>query len=152
MKDNKISKILNIFVAIIVAIALFLFVRVFMEDAEVMKTDPEVQKVVDPLIWFSKILLYVAVGVTLVLSLWSLLKKPAALKKALLGVLALVVVLAIAYFMSSDAEVMGTEKVLAAAGSSTSKWVGTMITYSMILGAIGTLFFVGDLLKGLIKS
>ena len=93
---------------------------------------------------------------TIVLSLWSIFRNPENLKKtlAVLGVLA--VLLVVAYFLSDTAAVYDANglKVLEGGeeGSSTNKWVGTGIWYSVILGGIASLFFVWDLLKGLVKS
>ncbi len=38
------------------------------------------------------------------------------------------------------------------AGTAINKWVGTGIWFSMALGLVASLFFVYDLVKGLIKS
>ena len=155
MKDN-LSKILNIFIAIVSAIGAFLFIRIFMEDADLIKTDPEVQQsVISPIITFSTWLLYIAIGVTVVLSFIGMVKNPENLKKTGLGVLALAVILVLAYFTGDSLEVTDPQgKVLAGgeAGSSINHWVSTGIWYSMFLGLIAGAFFVLDLAKGLIKS
>lgn len=155
MKGNKTTKFLPLIVAAIGVIGAILFVRVFMAGEEAIKTDPAVQaSVVNPLVSFSTWLLYLAVGITLLMAVWSLIKNPAALKKALLGLAVLGVLLAVSYFLSSDAAVYDGQGTMLPDGQagSTSKWVGTGIIYSLILGAIGSVFFVWDLLKGLVKS
>jgi len=155
MKDN-LSKILNIFIALVAAIGTILFIRIFMEDAKLIETDPDIQQsVISPIITFSTGLLYVAVGVTVFLSLWSLVKNPDSLKKTALGIVALGVILVTAYFTGDSLEVTDPQgKVLAGgeAGSSINHWVSTGIWYSMFLGIIAGGFFVIDLVKGLIKS
>ncbi len=51
MKSNK---ILNILIAAIAIIGGFLFIRIFMEDAEALETDVDLgNKVVSPLIYYS---------------------------------------------------------------------------------------------------
>jgi hypothetical protein len=152
----NLSKILNIFIALVAAIGAILFIRIFMEDAELIETDPDIQQsVINPIIFFSTSLLYLAIGVTVVLSVIGLVKNPDNLKKTALGVLALGVILALAYFTGDSLEVTGPQgKVLEGgeAGSSINHWVSTGIWYSMFLGLIAGAFFVLDLVKGLIKS
>jgi hypothetical protein len=156
MKSSKLSKLLNIFIAVIAAVGAFLFIRIFMEDAELIKIDPDTQQsVISPIIWFSTSLLYIAIGVTIVLSLIGLVKNPDNLKKTVLGLAVLGVILALAYFTGDSAAVADPQgKVLLGGeeGSSVNQWVSTGIWYSMFLGIIAGAFFVYDLVKGLIKS
>ncbi|WP_439127885.1 hypothetical protein [Polaribacter sp.] len=153
MKSNK---ILNILIAVIAVVGAFLFIRIFMEDAEVLKTDGDLQnKVVSPIIYFSTFLFYAAVVIAILLSLWNLVRNPQNLKKTLLGIGVLGVILMIAYFMSDTQAVLDTQGVVLEGGeegSTTNKWVGTGILYSIILGGVASLFFVYDLVKGLVKS
>ena len=155
MKSNNLSKILNIVIAIIAVIGAILFIRIFMADADAIENDPEVQSsIISPIITFSTILLYITIGIAIILSLWSLVKKPESLKKTVLGLVVLGVILVLAYFTGDSEVVVGAKGVLAGgeAGSSTNQWVSTGIWYSLFLGAIAGAFFVYDLLKGLIKS
>jgi glucan phosphoethanolaminetransferase (alkaline phosphatase superfamily) len=154
MKSNK---ILNIIIAAIAIIGAVLFVRVFMEDTEALETNVDLQNsVVSPLISFSTFLFYAAVVITILLSLWTIIKNPENLKKMLMSLAVLVVLFLVAYFMADSNEVMDANgiKVLPGgeAGSSINKWVGAGIWYSVILGGIASIFFVLDLGKGLIKS
>lgn len=155
MKGN-LSKILSAFVALIAVIGAFLFIRVFMADADAIETDAEVQaSVITPIIVFSTSLFYLAVGTAVIMSVLALVKNPESLKKTLLGVLVLGVILAVAYFTGDSLEVTDPQgKVLEGgeAGSSVNQWVSTGIWYSMFLGIIAGAFFVWDLIKGLIKS
>jgi glucan phosphoethanolaminetransferase (alkaline phosphatase superfamily) len=157
MKGINLSKILSIFIALVAVIAAILFVRVFMADANAIKTDVVTQNnVVSPLVSFSTYLLYLAIGVTVLLSLWSMIKNPENLKKTLLGVLVLGVVLVVAYFFADSNAITDAQgfKILEGGeeGSATNKWAGTGIWFSLFLGIIATGFFVFDLAKGLIKS
>ena len=143
------NKILTLLIAAISLIGAALFVnvvRIDKEDVEALST------AVGPLVSYSTWLLIGVVVVAIVASLWGMLKNPAALKKTLLGILALAVLFAVSYFMSSDAQVLGADGGLLSAQGSTSKWVGTGISFSMFLGAIAGAFFVWDLLKGIVKS
>lgn len=153
---NNLSKILSIFVALVAVVGAILFIRIFTEDAEVIKSDAEVQQsIITPIIVFSQVLLYLAIGVAVVLSLWAMVKNPENLKKTGLGVVALGVLLLLAYFTGDSAVVTDPQgKVLAGGeeGSSINQWVSTGIWYSMFLGLIAGIFFVIDLGKGLIKS
>ena len=157
MKDSKIGKFLNIFIALIAVIAAYFFARVFMAGEDAIESDPAVQNaVVSPLVTFSTLLLYAAIAVTVVLSLWAMIKNPENLKKTLLGLAVFGVLLVIAYIFADTNAVLDAQGVVikegGQAGSSTNKWVGTGIWYGVILGAIGGFFFVVDLVKGLIKS
>jgi hypothetical protein len=153
---NNLSKILSIFVALVAVVGAILFIRIFTEDAEVIKSDAEVQQsIITPIIVFSQVLLYLAIGVAVLLSLWAMVKNPENLKKTGLGVVALGVILLLAYFTGDSAVVTDPQgKVLAGGeeGSSINQWVSTGIWYSMFLGLIAGIFFVIDLGKGLIKS
>ena len=149
---NNLSKILNIFIAVIALIGAFLFIRIFITDgSDVSALDGAVGNIVS----CSTILLYFAVGATLILSFIALFRNPENLKKTLLGIALLGVVLVFAYFLADSEAVLDTaDKVLVGgeAGSTTNQWVGTGIWYSIALGLVASLFFVYDLLKGLVKS
>jgi hypothetical protein len=153
MKSNK---ILNFVIAAIAIIGGLLFIRIFMEDAQAIEENVDLQNsVVSPLISYSYWLFIATVVITIGLSLWSLIRNPENLKKTLGGLAVLAVLLAIAYFLSDSEAVYNTAGNIEPGGeegSSINQWVGTGIWYSIILGAIASLFFVWDLFKGLIKS
>ncbi len=153
MKSNK---ILNIGITLIALIGGILFIRIFSEDAEVIETNVDVQNsLVSPLISFSFWLFIAGVVITILLSLWSLIRNPENLKKTLGGLAVLAVLLFIAYFLSDSAVVYDANglNILPGGeeGSSVNRWVGTGIWYSTILLVIAGLFFIWDLLKGLVK-
>jgi hypothetical protein len=153
MKSNK---ILNFLITAIAIVGAFLFIRIFMADPEAIETDPAVQNsVISPMITFSTLLLYITIGTAVVLSLWSLIRNPQNLMKTLGGIGVLVVFFIIAYALSDANAVLDTQGVVLEGGeegSTTNKLVGTGIIYSLILGGIASLFFVFDLVKGLVKS
>jgi len=154
MKSNK---ALSILITIIALIGAGLFVHVLTYDEEVIKTDVDIQNtVISPIIYYSTYLFYAAVVITVLLSIWTVIKNPENLKKLLMSLAILGVLLLVAYFMADAQAVYDANglKILKGgeAGSSVNKWVGAGIWYSTILLAIAGLFFVYDLLKGLIKS
>jgi magnesium-transporting ATPase (P-type) len=153
MKSNK---ILSIIIAGVALVGAVLFIRIFMEDAEAIETNVDLQnKVISPIIYYSTFLLIATVVITLVLSLWSLVRNPENLKKTLMGLGVLAVLLIVSYFLSDSEAVINAAGGISEggeAGSSVNKWVGTGIWYSLILGAVASFFFVYDLVKGLIKS
>ena len=153
MKSNK---ILNILIAAIAIIGGILFIRIFMEDAQAIEKNVDLQNsIVSPLISYSYWLFIATVVITIGLSMWSLIRNPENLKKTLGGLTVLAVLLAVAYFLSDSDAVYNTAGSIEPGGeegSSINHWVGTGIWYSIILGAIASLFFVWDLLKGLVKS
>ena len=156
MKDNNLAKYLSIFVAVIAVIGAVLFIRVFMADTTALENDPAVQQsVINPIVWFSAFLLYAAVVITLILSLWSVLKNPQNLKKMGIGLGLLAVVLVISYSIADSEAVLDTQGLVLEggdAGTATNQWVGTGIWFSVALGLVASAFFVYDLVKGLIKS
>ncbi|CAM1360142.1 conserved membrane hypothetical protein [Tenacibaculum sediminilitoris] len=144
------NRLITIIVALLSLVGIVLFVMTMGADTE----DPAAMSdAVSPLVTYSLVLLGLTVAVTVLASLFSLFKNPAALKKSLLGLLAIGVLLVISYILSGDGQVIdANEKVIAAAGSSVSKNTGTGIWLSIILIVIAGGFFVWDLLKGLVKS
>ena len=147
----KLSKIVTIVVAVLAIIGIALYINVSGIDKDNLE---DLSGPVSAIVSYSWALFVGAVAITVVLSIWSLIKNPAALKKTLIGLAVLGVLLAISYsFASGEAVLNGLgEQLKDGAAGSTSRWVGTGIIYSLILGAIGVVFFVLDLLKGLIKS
>jgi len=95
------------------------------------------------LVW-AAILAVIAVVFTLVLPIIQMITNPKKAKKGLLGVIALVVVLAIAYFMSSG-ELLGIKNpdLVKYDVPSTLKYAGTMINsiYILAVVAIGTMIY-----------
>ncbi|MDP5106223.1 MAG: hypothetical protein NWQ31_08635 [Polaribacter sp.] len=152
MKSNK---ILNILIAAIAFIGGILFIRVLMEDAQAIEESVDLQNsLVSPLISFSYWLCIAAILITIGLALMSLIRNPENLKKTLGGLAVLAVLLLVAYFLSDSNAVYNSAGGIEAggeAGSAINRWVGAGIWYSIILGSIAGLFFVWDLVKGLIK-
>jgi hypothetical protein len=152
MKSNK---ILNILIAAIALIGGVLFIRVLMEDSVAIEESVDLQNsLVSPLISFSYWLFIAAVIITIGLAFWSLIRNPENLKKTLGGLAVLAVLLAVAYILSDSSVVYdaaGKIQPGGEEGSAINRWVGAGIWYSIILGGIAGIFFVWDLVKGLIK-
>ncbi len=149
------TKKLNIAISLIAIIGVILFIRIFsVDNVEDFKTDANLQNsIVSPIIYFSTYLFLAAVFVAIGLSLSALIKNKENLKKTLISLCVLAVVLLFVYLFSDSSAVLDTQgKVLEAADTSTNKWVGTGISYSIVLGIVASSFFVIDLIKGLIKS
>lgn len=143
------KRILTILIAVIALTGLVLFVRVMM-------TDPEdavaISNASSPIVTFSLGLLIATVAIAVLASILGVAKNPNALKKTLLGVVALGVVVLVSYLFSDSSQVLdANDKVIAAADSAMSKLTSTGIWSSLILLVIGGAFFVFDLLKGLAK-
>ncbi|PQJ21539.1 hypothetical protein [Tenacibaculum sp. SG-28] len=143
------NKILTLLVALISIIGIGMYINVSVIDEENVEA---ISNAVSPLVGYSLWLFIGVVAVAILASLWGLFKNPAALKKTLLGLLVLGVLFVVSYFASSDGQVMGADNNVLAEQGSVSKWVGTGITYSIILGAFASVFFVWDILKGIVKS
>ena len=153
MKSNK---LLNISIAVISVIGIILFIRVAAEDKEALGASVDLQNsLVSPLVYFSTYLLYASVIIAIALSMISLVRNPDNLKKTLMSLAVLGVIFLISYFTADSAAVLDTQGAVLKGGeegSTTNQMVGTGIWYSVILGGIASLFFVWDLLKGLVKS
>lgn len=149
--NNKFSKILMLLVALISVIGLALFINVFVSE----EGTASLSKAVSILVVFSTYLLYAVVAVTIVLSILTLIKNPDNLKKTLLGVGALAVLLVISYVLGDSNAVLDAQGGVIEGGeegAAGNQWVGSLIWLSTILVVIGSIFFVYDLIKGLVKS
>lgn len=153
MKSNK---LLNISIAVISVIGIILFIRVAAEDKEALGASVDLQNsLVSPLVYFSTYLLYASVIIAIALSMISLVRNPDNLKKTLMSLAVLGVIFLISYFTADSAAVLDTQGAVLKGGekgSTTNQMVGTGIWYSVFLGAIASVFFVWDLVKGLVKS
>ena len=152
--NNKFSKILTLVAGLIGLIAFYFFIRIVMVGDDIIETDADVQaSIVSPFINFAKFVLIATGVIAVVFSILNLVKHPQVLKRTLLGVAALVVILVIAYSVSSDAAVLDVSGRVLEDGEagSVSKWVSTGINFSAILGVIGLGFFVVDFVRSLAK-
>ncbi len=150
--NSKFSKILTIIVAVLSVIGIALFINVSATDEEA--TDL-VSRAVGPLIVYSTYLFYAAVLITIVLSILGLIKNPENLKKTLLGLAVMGVLLVISYILGDSEPVLDAQGLVLEGGeqgAASNQWVGSLIWYSSILVLIGGVFFIYDLLKGLVKS
>ena len=152
--NKKFSKILTLVAGLIGLIAFYFFIRIVMVGDEIIETDADVQaSIVSPFINFAKFVLIATGVIAVVFSMLNLLKQPQVLKRTLLGIVALAVILVIAYSVSSDAAVLDVSGRVLEDGEagSISKWVSTGINFSAILGVIGLGFFVVDFVRSLAK-
>lgn len=152
---NKLSKITTGIAAFIGLIGFFFFIRVLMEGDEAIENNMDIQaSIVPPFIFFSLLVFFATIVVTVFFSIRSMVKNPENLKKTLFSLLVLGVLLVASYLFASDAEVTDVfgKTLKDGEAGATSKWVGTGIIYSLALGAVGLTLFVIDLVKGLVKS
>ncbi|MFZ2284701.1 MAG: hypothetical protein WAV86_12575 [Lutibacter sp.] len=153
--DDKKSKILTYITGFIGLIGFYFFVRIIMEGDTVLTEDVDAQNsVLSPFITYSIFLLIATSAIAVVFSLINLTKNPEVLKRTMLGVVAMAILLVIAYVFASDAattDAMG-KVILDGEAGSVSKWVSALINYSFILGAIGLGFFLFDFVKSLVKN
>ncbi len=143
------KRILTILVAVIAVIGFILFGMVMGAGEEM---QAKLQSAVSNMVWFSVILLILAIFIAVVASVLGVFKNPGTLKKTIFGVVGLVVVILVSYLVSDAGEVFDANgESIAATGSSASKLTSAGIWSSLILLVVGGAFFVYDLLKGLIK-
>ena len=153
--NSKISKILSLASGLIGLIAIYFLVRIIMEGDDSVKESLDLQNsLVSPFVSFAKVILIITTVITVVFSLWNLVRHPKLLKKTLVSIAALAVLLLIAYMMATDEATLNMSGNIIKDGEagSTSKWVSTGIWYSMILGAIGLGFFLFDFVKSLFST
>lgn len=152
--SKKLSTILTIVTALIGIIAFYFFIRIVMVGDETIENDVAAQaSIVSPFISFAKFILIATTLVTVVFSILNLVKNPSNLKTSLIGVAVMAVLFVVAYSFASDAAVTdGIGKILPEGeAGSVSKWVGTLINYSFILGAIALVLVLLDFVKGIVK-
>ncbi len=146
----KNAKILNIAVGVVMLFGIIFWIRIGI-NGNALEGNADLQaSVLNPFSYLTFALLIIAVGSTLIFSIINLVKNPANLKKALIGLAFMAVILLIAYSIAPD-NVVRDIKGEALVTTTVSKWVSTGIWYSIILGAIGFLFFIFDFVKSLIK-
>ncbi len=146
----KNTKILNIGVAVVMLLGLILWIRTGMNGDD-LKGNADLQaSVLDPFYYLTSLLLIISAGATAIFSVINLVKHPTLLKRSLVGLGAMAVILLIAYLMSTGNVVLNL-KGDELASADVSKWVSTGIWYSILLGAVGLLFFVYDFAKSFIK-
>ena len=153
--NSKISKILSLVSGLIGLIAVYFLARIIMEGDDAVKESLDLQNsLVSPFVSFARIVLIITTVITVIFSLWNLVRQPKLLKKTLLSLAALGVLLLIAYMMASDAAVTNISGNVIKDGEagSTSKWVSTGIWYSLMLGGIGLAFFLWDFVKSLVST
>jgi len=146
----KNTKILNIVVGVVMLLGLFFWIRTGMNGDE-LEGNLELQaSVLDPFSWLMYLLLIAAALISVGFSIINLVRHPELLKRSLIGLAGMAVILLVAYVLSPD-NVVTSIKGIELASSSVSKWVSTGIWYSLLLGAVGLLFFVYDFAKSFVK-
>ncbi len=155
--SKKFSKILTVLAGLIGLVGFYFFIRIMMEGdeaIEAMLADITIKDtIVSPFIYFAKFVLIATALIAVVFSFINMVKNPQGLKTTLIGVLAMAVILVIAYMSASgDAVTDSVGRVLEGGeAGSVSKWVSTGIIFSGILGAIGFVFFLVDFGRSFVK-
>lgn len=152
--NKKLSGILTIVSGIIGFIAFYFFARIVMEGDDPIVGSADLQaSIVSPFISFAAFVLIATAVLAVVFSIWNLIRNPHVLKTSLVGVGVMAVVLVVSYFLAGDGAVTDAVGAVLPEGEagSVSKWVGTLMNYSFILGAIGLVLVLFDFVKGLIK-
>lgn len=136
------DKIVKIIVAIIGVVALFFLVRILMLGDDAIANDVSNQGIIGSFITLALIVLIATAFVTIAFSLINLIKHPDKLKQALISLVLFLVVIAIAYFASTEWIPKGSEDVIT---PSQSKWVETGIKtfYFLVIAALGAMLWGG---------
>ena len=154
--NNKLSKVLTIIAVIIALIGAIFYIRVVMAGDEAIEGSADLQNtIISPFVWLTVIVLIATAGAALLSSIISLVKKPEQLKKTLLSIVVLGVVLVIAYLLKDGSVVLDAQGKIVEGGEegvASNIWSSTGIWYSIILGGVGLVLFLYDMVKSLIKS
>ena len=153
--NNTLSKILSLVAGLIGIIAIYFLTRIIVSGDDWIETSVDLQNsIVSPYISFARIVLIITTILAVVFSVWNLIRHPKLLKKTLISLAVLGVLLAISYALADDGAVtdMYGKVIKDGEAGSTSKWVSTGIWYTVILGAVGIVFFLIDFAKSLIKN
>lgn len=149
------SKVLTIITAIIGVLGIVFLIMVGMADG------PEaVDSASGTMVSYAFYLLIATAAIAVIISIIELIANPKALKKALINLVILAILFVIAYFVSSDSiplnaagnpmQIKSGDRILPMEeAKNTAKWVGTLITYTGILGAVGILAIAFGFVKGL---
>jgi uncharacterized membrane protein len=151
--NTKFSKILKGLVALIAIIAAYFFIMIVSTGDDAIVEGQGTLGIVGPLVSFAIALLIVVASVAVVFSILSLLKKPEALKKSLIGIAALLVLLLIYYGVYYDTAVTDVTGQVLEGGEagSPSRWVSTGIWYTVLLGAGAIVAIVLGGVKSIVK-
>lgn len=153
--SKRVSKILTLVVGVLGLIGFYFFVRILMTGDEAIKEGTaELQNsLLSPYITFAIVLLVVTAALAVLASLFTILTRPAVLKKTLISVAVLAVLLFVSYSLASDAAVTNSlgEVLKDGDAGSVPKWVGTGMYYSFILGTIALVGFLADFVRSLVK-
>ncbi len=153
--NSKISKILSIVTGLIGLVALYFLMMIIMEGDDAVKESVDLQNsLVSPYISFAKVVLYITAILAVGFSIVNLVKNPQLLKKSLISLVALGILLAIAYTMADDGETLTAAGNVVKDGEAgtTSKWVSTGIWYSVILGGVGLFIIFGGFIKSIVSK
>jgi len=146
----KNTKILNIFVGIVMVLGIIFWVRTGM-NSDGLKDNANLQaSVLNPFSFLTAILLLISIGAATFFSVANLFSDPKLLKRSLAGLAFMMVILIFSYLIAPS-EIVLNIKGEELASASISKWVSTGIWYSIILGIVGVLFFIVDFAKSFIK-
>jgi len=153
--NEKLSKILSIVTAIISLVAIYFLIMIIMEGDDAVKESVDLQNsLVSPYISFAKIILYITAILAVGFSILNLIKNPQLLKKSLLSLVAMGILLAIAYALAGDGETLNASGLVLKDGEAgpISKWVSTGIWYAVILGGVGIFAIFGGFVKSLVSK
>ncbi|HLT54064.1 MAG TPA: hypothetical protein VKZ97_09240 [Flavobacteriaceae bacterium] len=136
----KLQNIIKIIVLIIGVIAAFFFIRIMSIGDDVIEVDVAKQSIVGSFITLALITLAIAAIITLVFTLINLVMHPEKLKQALISIALFAVVVAIAYFTSSEWMPEGSE--ISTGGA---KWIeaGLKAFYFLVIVAVGAMLWGG---------
>lgn len=151
--NKNLTNILKGLVLLIALVAAYFFYMIISTGDDEIVSGGGSLGIVGPLVSFSIGLLIVVASITVLFSLFTLFKKPEALKKTLLGLVLLGILLAISYGLAPDTAVTDVTGEVLEGGEAgaNSKWVSTGIWYTMLLGAGAVISILIGGVKSIVK-
>ncbi|MDX5326784.1 MAG: hypothetical protein LPK80_11050 [Bacteroidota bacterium] len=154
MKSSSISRIFTIIALILGLIGLIMVFRVAGQDQTVLEGDPELQdSVVAPIVMYGMWLVIIGGILGVFSSIFGLIINPKGLKNALIGIIAIVAIVGIAYGISSgaDYEMYNTATTTDPIDERTSRLVSTGLNTFYIIGFLSILSVIYSAIARIFK-
>lgn len=157
---NNITKYLKYIAMVIGVVGFIYYIRIIMvgnidpdklalEDPDTVERMNNLSGIVSGFMDITMWVLVILIVIVLVFTILNLLKKPAALKKAIIALVILGILFAVSYMIADDGKVITKAETIEA--GSTSKLIEGGLWFSVILGAVAFIGFIFDSVKNLIK-
>lgn len=140
----KLENILKIVILVVAIISGYFFVRILMAGDDAIETNPDLQNsLISPFLVVAYIILAFTLITAVIFSVMNLLKKPAVLKRSLIGIGAFLAIVIVSYLLATgETTTLADGQTLSESGT---KWVSAGLTtfYFLIVIAVGLILATG---------